>query len=102
IKNKAAYNYGLCLEEAPKYGLGSSPDLKSAVKWYQQAAETGHLKSQFKMAQLCEPSNAIVALGWYDKAAAQGHPEARECARALCNKMAADFRCRSSKYSVDS
>lgn len=48
-----------------------------AAHWLKEAAQSGHLDSQFLMAQRSEASDPAVAFDWYAKAAQNGHAHAQ-------------------------
>ena len=63
-------------------GSGVGKDKKRAFEYYKQAAEMGHPKAQFNLAQLYEFGNGVgmdidMAKYWYKKAANQGLEEAK-------------------------
>ena len=54
-------------------GFGTIPNLKTAIEWYQKAADQSHLESCFELALLFDKGfgvekNPKIALEWYDKA----------------------------------
>ena len=67
-------------------GEGVTEDKKKATEWYRKAAEQGHAKAQFQLAELLYFSGCSSyrgeAVAWYRKAAEQGLPEA-QCAAGI-------------------
>ena len=58
-------------------GIGVSPDLKEAVKWYHKAAEQGDASAQYNLGCMYDYGSGVVednkeAVKWYRKAAEQG------------------------------
>lgn len=68
---------------AYRYGLGAlTRDNVEAVKWFEQAAELGHVEAQINMGLLyqegvCVAQDLDMAVHWYSKASAQGSGLAR-------------------------
>ena len=71
-----------------RYATGEdvTEDKKKAADWYRKAAEQGHAKAQFQLAELLYFSGCSSyrgeAVAWYRKAAEQGLPEA-QCAAGI-------------------
>ena len=57
-------------------GLGVEPDQQEAIRWYRQAATSGHVEAQYKVGAFFS-SSTEEAVQWYEKAALQGHLEAQ-------------------------
>ena len=66
----ALYALGLCYRE----GLGVTPDLTEAARWYRRAASLGHVDAMHNLATAYHrgdgvPVSAEKALRWYRRAA---------------------------------
>jgi TPR repeat protein len=71
----ARYHLGLMYAQ----GLGLDADPQEAMHWYSVAAQQGHAKAQWALAELLEQQGSPQALEWYHKAAEAGLPGA-QCA----------------------
>lgn len=73
---EAAYIVGLLY----KLGYGLHQDKSMAARWWEKAAERGHLRAQVQLAILLESgltSDLEAAVHWYRRAAEGGHAEAQ-------------------------
>jgi hypothetical protein len=76
----ARYHLGLMLEQ----GLGLDADAVQAQRWYQSAAQTGHVPAQLALARLLERRAGHEAVPWYRLAAQQGDAGAQFAMGRIC------------------
>lgn len=70
------------LAEYYYYGTGDATDMDIAIKWYNKAANQGHVEAQYSLGHIyefgeCEKIDYEEAKKWYGKAAEKGHCKAQ-------------------------
>ncbi len=70
---EAQYWLGVTYE----YGVDVNQDYEAAIKWYEKAADQGHVIAQNTMGDTYYAADDEKALFWYTKAAEQGYADAQ-------------------------
>ena len=65
-------------------------DVDKAIKWYERAANAGHVRAQYKLGLLYlkgehVPWDGFTGMAWISKAAKSGDAKAQALLRRLCN-----------------
>ena len=78
----AALAAGLWCAPAPAADVPTPANYGQAMRWYDRAAEAGHVRAQFYLGLMLEtgvrgPVDVTAAAAWYRQAARQGHVQAQ-------------------------